>query len=242
MSGLVDSVFGGGGQKAAKKSAEYTKEMYADAKGALSPYYTQGGSAMGMMGGLLGLGGTAEQDAAFKNFMDSTGYQFLLDSGSKAITGNMAAKGLLNSGATLKALTNFGQNLASTKTAEMMGLLQGMAGIGAGAAGSLAGAGANAAQGYTNAKMAGAQSKQDAWGSVFNLGLGLAGLSDERTKSPLIKVGEFPSGLPLYIYRHEEDGPLQWGVSAQEVAEFRPEALGPVNDNGTMTVNYAAIG
>lgn len=241
MGGVIDSLFGGGGQKAANKSAEYTKEMYEQGKDALSPYYTQGGDAMGMMGAMLGLGGTDAQKAGFQNFMDSTGYQFLMDSGSKAVTGNMAAKGLLKSGATLKALTNFGQNLASTKTAEMMGMLSNMAGIGAGAAGNLAGAGANAAQGYSNAKMAGAQSKQDAWGSVFNLGLGLAGLSDERAKGPLTPVGKLASGLTLFVYRYLDGGPLQWGVSAQEVARERPEALGPVNDNGFQTVNYARV-
>lgn len=51
---------------------------------------------------------------AFKNYLNSTGYNFQLQQGTNAITGNAAAKGLLNSGATAKALTTYGQNLAST--------------------------------------------------------------------------------------------------------------------------------
>lgn len=49
----------------------------------------------------------------FDNYLKSTGYNFQLKSGSDAITSSNAAKGLLNSGGTLKALDTFGQNLGS---------------------------------------------------------------------------------------------------------------------------------
>lgn len=51
---------------------------------------------------------------AFNNYLGSTGYQFQLGQGQDAIASSAAAKGLLNSGATAKALSKFGQNLAST--------------------------------------------------------------------------------------------------------------------------------
>lgn len=51
---------------------------------------------------------------AFNNYLNSTGYQFQLGQGQDAIASSAAARGLLNSGATAKALTKFGQNLAST--------------------------------------------------------------------------------------------------------------------------------
>ena len=41
------------------------------------------------------------------------GYQFRLSQGTQAITGNAAARGLLQSGATAQALTRYGQDLAS---------------------------------------------------------------------------------------------------------------------------------
>lgn len=53
------------------------------------------------------------QNPAFQNYLNSTGYKFQLQQGQDAINSNSAAKGLLNSGATAKALTSYGQNLGS---------------------------------------------------------------------------------------------------------------------------------
>jgi hypothetical protein len=50
---------------------------------------------------------------AFNNYLNSTGYNFQLKSGSGAITTNNASKGLLNSGGTGKALVKFGQDLGA---------------------------------------------------------------------------------------------------------------------------------
>lgn len=70
------------------------------------------GQTQGAINSLLTSNGT--NNPAFKNYLNSTGYNFQLQQGTDAITGNAAAKGLLNSGATGKALTGYGQNLAST--------------------------------------------------------------------------------------------------------------------------------
>lgn len=51
---------------------------------------------------------------AYQNFLDSTGYKTNLNSGVDAINSSQAAKGLLNSGATGKALTRFGQGLGAS--------------------------------------------------------------------------------------------------------------------------------
>lgn len=78
-------------------------------------YVSFGNNANNAQADLLGLSNNPHaQDAAFSNFRNSTGYNFLMDQGSRAITGSAAAKGILNSGATAKALTQFGQNLADT--------------------------------------------------------------------------------------------------------------------------------
>jgi len=53
----------------------------------------------------------AQQDA-FAAFRATPGYQFGLDEGKKAVEASAAARGGLNSGATLKALTKFGTNYA----------------------------------------------------------------------------------------------------------------------------------
>lgn len=53
----------------------------------------------------------AQQDA-FAKFRAMPGYQFGLDEGNKSVQASAAARGGLNSGATLKALLRYGQNYA----------------------------------------------------------------------------------------------------------------------------------
>lgn len=58
------------------------------------------------------------------------GYQFRLNQGLNAITGNAAARGMLNSGATLKGLTNYSQDYASSEFGNEWNRLAGLAGVG----------------------------------------------------------------------------------------------------------------
>lgn len=71
----------------------------------------------------------SQNNPAYQNYLNSTGYNFQLQQGSNAITGNSASKGLLDSGATAKALTGYGQNLASTTFGNYLGQLGGLAGL-----------------------------------------------------------------------------------------------------------------
>jgi hypothetical protein len=54
---------------------------------------------------------TDQTKTAFNNYLGSTGYNFQLDQGTRAITGSAASRGTLNSGSTAKALTQYGQGL-----------------------------------------------------------------------------------------------------------------------------------
>lgn len=65
-------------------------------------------------------------------------------------------------------------------------------------------------------------------------------LSDERTKKDIKRVGETDEGLPIYTYRYKWGGPLLMGVMAQDVAEEKPEALGPMA-GPFLTVNYERL-
>lgn len=108
-----------------------TKEVQTNAadpqiNAAFTPLINNATSSSNAISNLLGLNGTAAQNTGFENYKASTGYQDLLDTGSKAITGNAASKGLLNSGATLKALETFGQNLASTTLGSYLDKLMGV--------------------------------------------------------------------------------------------------------------------
>lgn len=58
------------------------------------------------------------------------GYQFRLDQGNKAVTNAAGAAGMRNSGATLKALTRYGQDYASGEFGNVVNRLAGLAGTG----------------------------------------------------------------------------------------------------------------
>lgn len=73
--------------------------------------------------------------------------------------------------------------------------------------------------------------------------------SDPRLKTNVEKLGEYPDGLGIYEWDYLPiEGRIadfmpegrQIGVMANEVAELRPWALGPVID-GYATVNYGAL-
>jgi len=129
MGDIIGGVIGGigsliGGNSAAKSEKQAAQQsltgynylnsnpligqLQANASGALQG--EQG--TTGAINSLLTSNGT--DNPAFKNYLNSTGYNFQLQQGSDAITGNAAAKGLLNSGATARALTSYGQNLGAT--------------------------------------------------------------------------------------------------------------------------------
>lgn len=81
--------------------------------------------------------------SAFQNYLNSTGYQFRLGEGSKALNASFAARGLGNSGAAAKAALNYGQNIASGEFANYLGYLGNQQGVGLSAGSALAGVGQN---------------------------------------------------------------------------------------------------
>lgn len=56
-----------------------------------------------------------QRDFTLADFQQDPGYQFRMQEGSKALEGSAAARGSLHSGATLKALTKYGQDFASNE-------------------------------------------------------------------------------------------------------------------------------
>lgn len=77
-----------------------------------SPYYYPGVSSYNNMASLLGLNGTDAANTAMSTFKASPGYQYQVSEGLKAVDAGAASKGLLHSGATLKAEQTLGSNLA----------------------------------------------------------------------------------------------------------------------------------
>ena len=85
-----------------------------------------GGDQNGGAGGAGGAGAAGGANSAFQNYLNSTGYQFRLGQGIGAIEGSQAVGGALNSGATLRALTKYGQNLGSAEFSNYLNQLGNM--------------------------------------------------------------------------------------------------------------------
>lgn len=160
--GLASSIFG---NKSQKQEVGAVNQGFNYLKGNENVMQAQdfGQQAGGLMAGLLGLGGDQEAaEEAFGTYRDSTGYNFRLDEGMRGIEGSRAARGILNSGATAKALTQFSQDFASNEFEKYLGQLGQQQATGlqsafqVGSAGSAAGgAAASAIQRGTENKMSG---------------------------------------------------------------------------------------
>lgn len=136
----MSQIFGGSSQQS-NSSSSSTNQAYPYLQGALSGTVGQGTGAGTQIADMLGLNGNQSQNQGFQNWQNSTGYQFGLDQGTQAITGNAATQGLLNSGSTLKAVDTYGQNYANTQYGNYTNQLQSLLGSGLSASGILAGAG-----------------------------------------------------------------------------------------------------
>lgn len=151
MGGIIESVFGGSHNKSSSQqqstsdsssNSESGNHAYDYLMQSLNPQVGTGGAAMGQIGALLGLGGDkAGADAGYQNFLNSSGYHNIFDQAMKGVTGSAAAKGLLSSGSTLKALQNRGSDLAQQSFGNYLGNLQGLVGSGQSAAGLIGNAG-----------------------------------------------------------------------------------------------------
>lgn len=159
MGKVFSSIFGGGGSKQKAQAQNSSQnQAYPWLQQQYAPQVQQGLDASDAYGNLLGLSGPSRFDEQFNDYKDSSGYNFMLDQGSKAITGNNAAKGLLNSGSTLKALNTFGQNTASTYFNQYLDRLLGLTKSGQEAGGLISGAG-NTSQGTSSSSGSSYQKK-----------------------------------------------------------------------------------
>ncbi len=146
------------------------------------PAIAGGSAADERISALLGLGGDATAaNSAFEAYRGSTGYDFRTAQGEGAINSNAYARGMGNSGATLKALTRYGQGVASQEFGNYLGQLGGVSSTGAQARGLVAGVGNNAtntqaqalaANGANqgNALIAGAQNTNNMIGGLIQAG------------------------------------------------------------------------
>jgi len=220
----MGKIFGG------SKSKSHTEnQAYGDLSNAFGnslDYTNQGGN---LIASLLGVGGDT---SGFDNFLNSSGYQFVLDSGSKALRGSRAATGGLRSGMTDKALINYGQEVGKSYLKDYMGNALNLANLGLGAGGVLAQAG-----GVSDST---SKQKNGLGGLLGGIGSRIA-MSDRRLKKDISYLRTLDNGLNVYEYHYVDNSGPYIGVMADEVERILPEALGPVID-GYKSVDYSKIG
>ena len=88
-------------------------DIYDQTRQDLSPYKEAGSQSLSQMMDQMGAGGYFNQTYTGQDIYSDPGYQFRVQQGQDVIQSGAAAKGGLLSGATLKALQDFGQQSAS---------------------------------------------------------------------------------------------------------------------------------
>lgn len=217
----MSSIFGG-----SKSKSSSSNRAYDQLSSAFSPMFGQATGAANQIQALLG-----GDSSGFNAYKDATGFNAMTEQGSRGITNNAAAKGLLRSGASGKALVNYGNTMQNQYAGNYIQQLLGLGGMGLQAGGLVGGAG----QTSTSTS----KSKPGIGGFLGQVGAGIA-TSDPRSKKNVNEIGTY-GDVNLYTFRYKTDennSPLHVGVMANEVADKYPEALGPVTDTGYMTVNY----
>lgn len=156
--------------------------------------------------------GNADNSMRFQNYGAERGYQQNAIGDSQNLMGG--ATGLLNNSAELPWVGTTAQNGGTT----------------------------NLSRGYGTQT----QTTSDPMGTVTGLaGVGMKAystFSDARLKDVQQVVGHTPDGLPLVNYTYKGDDTPQTGVLAQDVAQVRPDALGPTSPDGMMSVDYGKLG
>ncbi len=136
-----------------------------------APWRQAGSGALDMLSRAYGIGGQAPDLTAFTA---SPGYDFRYNEGLRAIDRGAAARGLLHSGAGVKAEQRFGEGLAANEFGDWWNRLAGVAGVGQQAVSGTAAAGQNAANNITNAYTQQGNARASSYantGSAINSGI-----------------------------------------------------------------------
>jgi hypothetical protein len=217
--------------KAAKQSSENVNNSLI--KSTYGGMMTQGTGANNFLSSLLtGSGDTGAANAGLQGYYANAGYAPAMRQLSQQITGQGAASGLLRSGATANALQTRGTELNQSFFNNYLQQLAGLSGLGLQAGGLVA---------NTGQKSTGTGGGPSTAGTIASIAGSLASIfSDRRLKRNIELVAREADGLGIYLCRYLWSRTRRLMVMADEVAKFRPWALGP-RRAGFATVNYGAL-
>lgn len=192
-----------------------------------------------------------QRDFTMNDYQQDPGYQFRLDEGNKAINAAAAARGLGNSGATMKALARYGQDYASNEYQNAynrfnadrdrrFNRFSSLAGIGQTANSQIGQAGANygnnvssnqigLGNGIAAANIGQANRQAQLMGQGVQTGMMALTMCDERLKTNIKEVSkedldEMKKHLKAYAFNYisDEYGKGDWiGVMAQDLEKSK---------------------
>jgi hypothetical protein len=164
----------------------------------LSPWTTAGQPALADQSDLLGLNGQPAADAAMAKFQQSPGYQWQLGEGLRAVDAGAASRGILRSGATIKAEDTFGSGLAASDFGNYWNRLQQLSGAGLTAAGGIASAATGGASDIGKIDTGAAGAESSIYGNVASsLGTGANQLLTNKGFQSYIGGAGGGSSLPV---------------------------------------------
>lgn len=183
---------------ASREATQIQKDMYDQTRADLMPYADAGRDSLAQLMGQMGPNGYFSQTYTGQDIYSDPSYQFRLQQGQDAIQSSAAARGGLLSGATLKALQGYGQDMASQEyqnaynrfnadQTNQYNRLSNLVGVGQNAAAQQGNAGAQTAQAVANNTMAGANAQ--AAGQIA------AGNRTANNFNALLGVGNMVSGF-----------------------------------------------
>ena len=157
-------------EAATREASAYQKEMYDQTRKDLMPYADAGKTSLDQLMGQMGPDGYFNQTYSGQDIYNDPSYQFRLQQGQDAIQSSAAARGGLLSGATLKALQGYGQDMASQEyqnaynrfnadQTNRYNRLSNIVGLGQNAAAQQGNAGMQTAQAVANNTMSGANAQ-----------------------------------------------------------------------------------
>lgn len=173
---------------AADRATALQERMYNQTRSDNEAYRTAGYGALSDMGNQ-----DFKRDFTVNDFKQDPGYDFRMQEGQKALERSAASRGGLQSGGTMKAITQYGQNFASNEYGNAynrfnadrdrrFGRLSNIAGMGVGAINQTSAAGQNYANnagnnmmGAANAQGAAGIAQANAWNGTLS-GIGKAGM------------------------------------------------------------------
>jgi hypothetical protein len=159
---------------AAKYAVDKQDSQYQQTRTDYAPWRVAGGGAVTRQADLMGLNGQAASDNAFATFREDPGYKYTVDQAVQGVDRSAAARGLLTSGATIKAIQDRAGNLADQQYGNWFNRFGVIAGTGQTATAGTASAGANAANNAGNAMIQAGQARASGYtgvASAVNQGL-----------------------------------------------------------------------